>query len=105
MLRHPPRPPLTDPLFPYARRFRSGGAGSVSGVELGKDGVVSLKYESGDLVPKFRIAMADVQSPDKLNPLAGNVYSQSMDSGVVVMGYPANGSYGSVLSEIGRAHV
>ncbi|MCB5202665.1 flagellar hook protein FlgE [Neorhizobium sp. T786] len=73
-------------------------ASSVIGYEIGKDGVVSLKYESGELVPKFRLAMADVQSPDKLNPLAGNVYSQSNDSGVIVMGYPANGSYGSVLS-------
>ena len=78
--------------------INGSGAGSVIGYEIGKDGVVSLKYESGDLVPKFRIAMADVQSPDKLNPLAGNVYSQSMDSGVVVMGYPAKGSYGSILS-------
>jgi flagellar hook protein FlgE len=73
-------------------------ASSAIGYEIGKDGVVSLKYESGDLVPKFRIAMADVQSPDMLKPLAGNVYSQSMDSGVIVMGYPANGSYGTILA-------
>ena len=42
--------------------------------------------------------MADVQSPDQLKPLAGNVYSQSNDSGVIVMGYAANGSYGTILS-------
>ncbi|KKX31982.1 flagellar hook-basal body complex protein [Rhizobium sp. LC145] len=41
---------------------------------------------------------ANVQSPDMLKPLAGNVYSQSNDSGVIVMGYPGNGSYGKVLS-------
>lgn len=78
--------------------INGSGASSVIGYEISEDGVVSLKFESGDLVPKFRIAMADVQSPDKLNPLAGNVYSQSNDSGVIVMGYPANGSYGSILS-------
>ncbi|CAD7054869.1 flagellar hook protein FlgE [Pseudorhizobium endolithicum] len=78
--------------------INGSGASSVIGYEISEDGIVSLKYESGELVPTYRIAVADVQSPDKLNPLAGNVYSQSQDSGVVVVGYPANGSYGSILS-------
>ena len=33
-----------------------------------------------------------------LSPLAGNVYSQSTDSGVVVMGYAGNSGYGTILS-------
>jgi flagellar hook protein FlgE len=74
------------------------GPSGVAGYEISDDGIVYLKYENGDLAPKYRIAMANVQSPDNLKPLAGNVYSQSNDSGVIVMGYAGNGGYGTILS-------
>jgi len=74
------------------------GPRGVAGYEISDDGIVYLKYENGDLAPKYRIAMANVQSPDNLKPLPGNVYSQSNDSGVVVMGYAGNGGYGTIIS-------
>ena len=74
------------------------GPSGVTGYEISDDGIVFLKYENGDMSPKYRIAMANVQSPDNLRPLAGNVYAQSPDSGVVVMGYAGNGGYGTILS-------
>jgi flagellar hook protein FlgE len=74
------------------------GPSGVAGYEISDDGVVYLKYENGDIAPKYRIAMANVQSPDNLKPLAGNVYAQSPESGVVVMGYAGNGGFGSVIS-------
>ena len=74
------------------------GPSGVTGYEISDDGIVFLKYENGDMAPKYRIAMANVQSPDNLPPLAGNVYAQSPDSGVVVMGYAGNGGYGTIIS-------
>ncbi|WP_313194383.1 flagellar hook protein FlgE [Shinella zoogloeoides] len=74
------------------------GPSGVSGYEISDDGIVYLKYENGDMAPKYRIAMANVQSPDNLKPLPGNVYSQSSDSGVIVMGYAGNGGFGTILS-------
>jgi flagellar hook protein FlgE len=74
------------------------GPSGVAGYEISDDGIVYLKYENGDMAPKYRIAMANVQSPDNLKPLPGNVYTQSPDSGVVVMGYAGNGGYGTILS-------
>ncbi len=79
-------------------KIDGNAASDVVGHEISEEGVVFLKYSNGKLEPKYRIAMADVQSPDQLKPLAGNVYSQSNDSGVIVMGYAANGSYGKILS-------
>lgn len=79
-------------------KIDGNAASDVVGHEISQDGIVYLKYSNGKLEPKYRIAMADVQSPDQLKPLAGNVYSQSNDSGVIVMGYAANGSYGTILS-------
>ena len=73
-------------------------ASKVTGYEISDEGIVSLKYDNGKLVPKYRIAMASVQSPDNLNPLPGNVYSQSNDSGVVVMGYAGTSNYGTIIS-------
>ncbi|MBB4143289.1 flagellar hook protein FlgE [Rhizobium rhizoryzae] len=74
------------------------GASAVDKVEISKDGVVSILYKNGQSVPTYRIAMANVQSPNNLRPVAGNVYSQSNDSGVVVMGYAGSVGYGDILS-------
>lgn len=79
-------------------KIDGNGASKVAGYEISEDGVVFLKYDNSELVPKFRIAMASVQSPDNLKPLPGNVYSQSTDSGVVVMGYAGTSGYGSIIS-------
>ncbi|MFN7102416.1 MAG: flagellar hook protein FlgE [Pseudorhizobium sp.] len=79
-------------------KIDGNAASDVVGHEISDDGIVYLKYSNGKLEPKYRIAMADVQSPDQLKPMAGNVYTQSNDSGVIVMGYAGNGSYGTIIS-------
>ncbi|SIQ02290.1 flagellar hook protein FlgE [Rhizobium sp. RU35A] len=74
------------------------GASAVDKVEISKDGIVSILYKNGQSIPSYRIAMANVQSPNNLTPLAGNVYTQSNDSGVIVMGYAGTSGYGQILS-------
>jgi fagellar hook-basal body proteins len=73
-------------------------AATVKGYEVSADGIVSVLYTNGKLVPRFRVALATVQSPDNLNPVAGNLYTQSNTSGVVVLGYAQNSGFGSILS-------
>lgn len=73
-------------------------ASAVDKVEISSDGIVSILYKNGQSMPAYRIAMASVQSPNNLTPREGNVYSQSNDSGVIVMGYAGNSGYGSILS-------
>jgi flagellar hook protein FlgE len=70
----------------------------VDSVQISGDGIVYAKYENGDLLPIYRLAMATVESPDKLNVISGNVYSQSVDSGVVVLGFPGNSGFGEIVS-------
>ncbi|WP_099863984.1 flagellar hook protein FlgE [Pararhizobium haloflavum] len=67
-------------------------------VEIDSAGIVYGKYENGDLEPLYRIAMANVQSPDKLQPLPGNVYTQGVDSGVIVTGFAETGNFGQIIS-------
>lgn len=70
----------------------------VKAVQISGDGTVYAQYENGDLLPIYRIAMATVESPDKLNVISGNVYSQSVDSGVVILGFPGNSGFGDIVS-------
>ena len=70
----------------------------VKNVSIDKDGIVSVRYENDKLEPRFRIGMANVQSPDNLVPQPGNVYSQGVDSGVIVTGFANVGSFGSITA-------
>lgn len=78
--------------------INGNGASEVVGYEIDEYGVVSVAYDNNELVPRFRVALASVQSPDNLNPVAGNLYTQSNSSGVVVMGYAGSSGFGSILS-------
>jgi flagellar hook protein FlgE len=49
-------------------------------------------------MPAFRIPLADVASPDKLSPLAGNVFQTTPESGDVQVGFPTEGNRGSLIS-------
>jgi flagellar hook protein FlgE len=79
-------------------KVNGNAASKVKGYEIDDKGIVSIAYENGDLVPKFRVALASVQSPDNLNPVAGNMYTQSNDSGVVILGYAGSSGFGKILS-------
>jgi flagellar hook-basal body protein len=70
----------------------------VAGYQIDKAGIVYAKYENGDLDPRYRVALASVQSPDNLIPQSGNVYSQGVDSGVIVTGFAGSGDLGSIQS-------
>ena len=70
----------------------------VAGFVIDDDGIVYVKYENNKLEPRYRIALANVQSPDNLIPQSGNVYSQGTDSGVVVTGFAGSGDFGSIIS-------
>lgn len=87
-----------DADFSVKANIDGNQAATVKGYEVSADGVVSVLYTNGKLVPRFRVALATVQSPDNLNPIAGNLYTQSNTSGVVVLGYAQNSGFGSVLS-------
>jgi flagellar hook protein FlgE len=67
-------------------------------VQISKDGTVYAQYTNGDLIPTYRVGMADVESPDNMNVISGNVYSPSVDSGVVVLGFAGSSGFGDIIS-------
>ncbi|OBZ92770.1 flagellar hook protein FlgE [Pararhizobium polonicum] len=70
----------------------------VAGYQIDSAGIIYVKYENGTLDPRYRVALASVQSPDNLVPQSGNVYSQGVDSGVIVTGFAGSGNFGSIQS-------
>ncbi|MDF1610111.1 flagellar hook protein FlgE [Hoeflea sp. YIM 152468] len=71
---------------------------AVIDVVISDDGTIYAKKENGDLDPLYRIALANVASPNNLRPLPGNVYAQGIDSGVVTTGFGSSGSFGKIIS-------
>lgn len=71
---------------------------TIDSVEIATDGVVYAQYANGSVRELYRIPLADVESPDRLNALPGNVFTASYLSGPVTVGFPGEGGAGSVVS-------
>jgi flagellar hook protein FlgE len=72
--------------------------GTIDKIQISKDGTVYAQYKDGSTKALYKIPLADVQSPDQLTALAGNIYAQSSDSGAVRVGFANEGKLGSVIS-------
>ena len=71
----------------------------VDRVEFSETGVVYAVFMNGARVATHRIPLATVNSPDNLQPLPGNVYAPSADSGDVRVGFPGDGGLGVIASQ------
>jgi flagellar hook protein FlgE len=71
---------------------------TIQQVQISKDGIVYAQYENGDLLPIYRVGMANVESPNNMQVISGNIYSPSTDSGVVVLGFAGSAGFGSIVS-------
>lgn len=69
-----------------------------SGYSVSSDGMVYATYENGDMRAIAQIVLANVQSPDNLTLLSGNVYAASATSGAIVLGEAGTPGFGSVVS-------
>jgi flagellar hook protein FlgE len=70
----------------------------VDRVEISDDGILYAVFANGARQATYRIPLASVTSPDNLQPLAGNVYAPSLESGDVQMGLAGSSGFGTVLS-------
>ncbi|MEO5757741.1 MAG: flagellar hook protein FlgE [Mesorhizobium sp.] len=85
--------------FTVADAKVNGNAPStIDKIQISKDGTIYAQYKDGSTKPLYKIPLADVQSPDQLMALAGNVYSQGTDSGAIRVGFANEGKLGSIVS-------
>jgi flagellar hook protein FlgE len=73
-------------------------ASAVELVEVADDGTIYVAFENGIRQSLYRIPLATVISPDKLNALSGNVFAPTSKSGDVRIGFPGEPGYGAVRS-------
>ncbi len=66
--------------------------------KIGEDGVMYGTFPNGEKRPTYRIPLATVRSPDNLQLLPGDVFTQTDTSGDVLVGFPREGNFGSVIS-------
>ncbi|SDA70361.1 flagellar hook protein FlgE [Mesorhizobium qingshengii] len=71
---------------------------TIDKVQISKDGTIYAQYKDGSTKPLYKIPLADVQSPDQLTALPGNVYAQGTESGAVRVGFANEGKLGSIVS-------
>ena len=70
----------------------------VERVEIADDGTLYAVFQNGARLATYRIPLANVASPDNLQPLAGNVFAPSVDSGDIQVGFANEGGLGSMVS-------
>ncbi|HEY6632143.1 MAG TPA: flagellar hook protein FlgE [Rhizobiaceae bacterium] len=70
----------------------------IESIEIDADGTMYAQYENGSFRELYRIPLANVQSPDMLTALPGNVYTPSAQSGDLQMGFPGSGGLGTMIS-------
>lgn len=70
----------------------------VEGVEISDDGVLYALFENGSRLATYRIPLADVPSPDNLEPVAGNLYRVGAEAGDIKIGFAGDSGFGVMVS-------
>lgn len=66
--------------------------------EFADDGTLYAVFESGSRVATYKIPLADVASPDNMQPMAGNVFVPTANSGEIQIGFAGESGYGTIVS-------
>ena len=74
------------------------GATPIEKVDIGSDGVMTVVYENGSRTPAYRIPIAHVRSPDRMNAVTGNLFQPTSSSGEMLIGSAGAGGMGSVVA-------
>jgi len=79
-------------------KVNGNGPSAVDRTEIDDEGIIYAIYENGARVPTFQIPLANVSSPDNLQPLAGDVFTTTAESGELQVGFPTKAGLGNVNS-------
>jgi flagellar hook protein FlgE len=72
---------------------------AVKSVSIASDGTLSFVYASGSEVAAYKIPLANVESPDNLTSISGDVFQVSSASGPIVIGSAGSGGLGSINAD------
>lgn len=72
------------------------GAGELQGVYVGTDGLITGSYSNGQIIPLYRVALADFVNEQGLYKEGNNLYSETLDSGTATTNHPGTSGLGSI---------
>ena len=72
------------------------GAGDLQGVTVDVDGVITGTYSNGEVIPLYRVAVADVVNPTGLEKVGGNLYKTTRLSGEAPTYHPGTNGTGNI---------
>ena len=71
-------------------------AGQLTGVSIEKTGIVMATYSNGQSKPAGQVELATFRNPQGLNPLGGNLWARSFESGDPTTGTPTSANFGAL---------
>jgi flagellar hook protein FlgE len=74
------------------------GSGVLESFSIDEQGVVKGLFSNGQTLDLMQLALAKFASPDGLNPVGQNLFSQSAQSGEAVVAAPRTGGLGAIVS-------
>lgn len=72
------------------------GPGTLSSVTIGEDGRVTASFSNGSEQDIAQVPLADFAAPNKLQPLSGNLFRETENSGPVNLNPPGQGGTGQI---------
>ena len=73
-------------------------SGRLSGFNIGNDGMIRGSYTNGASRDLGQVVLADFRNPQGLAPIGNNLWIDTSNSGLPVVGTPGSGSLGGVQS-------
>lgn len=73
-------------------------AGRLAGFSIASDGTVISRYTNGQTLAQGRVVLVHFTNPQGLQPLGGNQWAETADSGAPMAGSPGAGSLGVIQS-------
>jgi flagellar hook-basal body protein len=72
--------------------------GRLTGVDVSDDGLIRATYSNGQAIPIGKIALANFANAQALNKIGNTQWKETTDSGPVIAGEAATGSFGQIQS-------
>ena len=72
--------------------------GRLAGYSISDEGIITARYTNGQTRAQGQVALANFPNPQGLVSLGGNVWAESAESGVAMVGSPASASLGVIQS-------
>ncbi|MCP1336845.1 flagellar hook protein FlgE [Futiania mangrovi] len=88
---------FAGPFAPVSVTGNGAAAGSLSGVEIGEDGVVMALFDNGARQPLYRVPVVDVPNPDGLRAVSGQGFEITGASGGFYLWDAGTGPVGTTV--------